>query len=286
MMERGYGHLWIIGREKYRDNQKMIAGATAEAQSAGVQIQRLNLDPLYKATNSQTDLVDKGLIPLIATIPTPAAVLTLNARDAERVAQSCHELGISIPDGIAIITVNDDGVSNSLSYPRFTTVDLPWRKIGRTAAEWLTEYFNGRPVDVTEKLLFTPVGITERRSTQSIAVADPELSKAVAFIREHAGEKLTVPEVARVAGISRRLLEQRFRNSLGRSPFQEIRHQQIQYVREMLLETNLSMEEICEQSAFTYISHLSKAFREEYGVPPGQYRNRGKAELGPPKPSS
>ena len=55
-----------------------------------------------------------------------------------------------------------------------------------------------------------PLRVVPRRSSEILAISDPALVKAVGFIRDHAHEPIQVPDVARHAGLSRRVLERRF----------------------------------------------------------------------------
>jgi LacI family transcriptional regulator len=92
------------------------------------------------------------------------------------------------------------------------------------------------------------------------------------FIRNHAKEAIEVSNVVREAGISRRSLEIRFQTVLGKSIHAEIHRVRLGYAKQLLVETNLSVERIASLAGFCSISHLSSAFRVETGMTPAQYR--------------
>lgn len=271
LIAQGYRRLVFAGFMHGHHMPRMLAGIQEEADGTGARVETLDFSEWRGQWKSSVEL-DRRLGELLVRMPLPMALLTAHAEDAERLAQRCHELNLEIPDQAVIVTVNDDAVSTSLAYPEFSTVDVPWKRIGWLAANGLDARMRGKKTGEPPRIDVAPTGITERRSTESIALPDRQLARAVAHIRQRAGEKIRVDEVAKAAGMSRRLLEDRFHRHLGHSPFREIRHHQTQRVRKLLLETNLSLEEICDQSAFAYLSHMSKAFREEYGMPPGGYR--------------
>lgn len=272
LIARGHSNLVWVGDRSHWYSLQHLEGIRRACQTEKVSLSGIDLLDLYNPSD-YTEL-DRSLTARLSTMHLPFAVLTGHAEDAERVAQRCHELDLDIPEQVAIVTVDDDAVSGALAYPGFTTVDVPWRRIGYQGADLLDRMIRGEDAPEAMALPVSPTGITERRSTESIALNDPQLARAVVYIRQHAGEKVLVEDIARAAGLSRRLMEDRFRRHLGHSPFREIRHHQVHLVRQFLLETDLPLEEVCDHTAFAYLSHMTKAFREEFGMAPGAYRKQ------------
>jgi hypothetical protein len=64
--------------------------------------------------------------------------------------------------------------------------------------------------------VFAPINVVERQSTDLLAVADREVAAALQFIRMNVADGLGVDDVAREVGLSRRVLERRFRRLLQR----------------------------------------------------------------------
>ncbi len=100
------------------------------------------------------------------------------------------------------------------------------------------------------------------------------MARAARFIREHAADPITVDDVLEAVSISRRTLERRFRQVLGRSPWQEIRRVRIERVKDLLVHTDWPMPKVAEASAFAGAKRLSVIFSEETGVPPTVFRRR------------
>lgn len=123
-----------------------------------------------------------------------------------------------------------------------------------------------------ERILIPPIHTTVRRSTDLLAVDDPEVAKAIAFIRTKAFEGISVADIARHGAISRVTLERRFRSVLGRSPREEIERVRINQVRVLLAETNYSLSKIAAMTGFSNDSYLATAFRRHQRCTPGQYR--------------
>ncbi|MEU9736657.1 LacI family DNA-binding transcriptional regulator [Streptomyces sp. NPDC048002] len=78
----------------------------------------------------------------------PDAVFCGNDVMAVGALDKAHDLGIHIPDDVALIG-HDDASFASLVRPRLTTIRYPAAEVGRTAAQLLTERLGGRDVPKT-----------------------------------------------------------------------------------------------------------------------------------------
>jgi LacI family transcriptional regulator len=131
---------------------------------------------------------------------------------------------------------------------------------------------NGRG-NVPARIVVHPTHIVIRRSTDVVAVVDKSLAKALRYIRDTScREELTVADVARHAGISRRLLEKRFRRELGYSVLDEIRRLRTDKMAQLLVETQLPVREIAETLGFGDVQHFARYFRSVKKMSPLGYR--------------
>ena len=85
-------------------------------------------------------------------------------------------------------------------------------------------------------------------------------------------EFLTVNEILKVVPISRSTLERSCRRLLGRSPNEEIVRLRIEQVRNLLRDTDLSLDQIAARTGFTTSQYMLEVFRKTIGVTPGNYR--------------
>ena len=113
-----------------------------------------------------------------------------------------------------------------------------------------------------------------RQSTDTLAVNEPDLARAVAFIRSHATDPIQVSHVLREIPVSRRWLERRFREVLGRGPAAEIRRVRLSRAKRLLAETDLPVPEVARLAGFGSREYLAAVFAGEFGLSPRQYRNR------------
>lgn len=130
----------------------------------------------------------------------------------------------------------------------------------------------GRPP--SEPILVPPVAVVQRQSSDLLAVADPHLAAALRYVREHVDQPLTVEKVARQVPLSRRVLERRFREHLGRTVLSEIHRAKIERIKQLLIATDQTTEEIAEHCGFAQLSHMAAFFRKKTGFAPGAFRKQ------------
>jgi LacI family transcriptional regulator len=114
--------------------------------------------------------------------------------------------------------------------------------------------------------------VVPRQSTDSVAVADPDVAQALRVIRQRACQGIRVPQVAAEIGISRRVLERKFQEFVQHTPKEQILRQQIDRAKLLLAQSDLSIEAVAEHSGFPSFKHLASLFRREVGQTPRAYR--------------
>jgi LacI family transcriptional regulator len=178
---------------------------------------------------------------------------------------------VSVPDELAVLGVDNDELLCDLADPPLSSVIPDTRRTGYEAARLLEAMMAGERVPPVAHLV-SPLGVATRQSTDVLATDDGDLSAAVRFIREHATEGIRVEDVLRAVPLSRRALEARFKQQLGRTPHQEVLRLRIERVKELLAETDLSLTAIAHRTGYAHVEYLSVAFKRETGVPPSVYR--------------
>ena len=151
---------------------------------------------------------------------------------------------------------------------------INFEKAGYEAAQLLDEWMHSRRLPALNRIVAPASHVVSRQSTNTLAVKDVQLAKALRFIHRHARENFAVAAVARAAGLSRRALERRFRNVLDRSILQEIRRVRVSWIAGMLVETDLPVARIAEALAYENVQHIARYFRQEKGMSPAAFRKR------------
>jgi LacI family transcriptional regulator len=85
---------------------------------------------------------------------------------------------------------------------------------------------------------------------------------------------VAVDAVARAAGLSRRVLERRFRRELNSSVQAEIRRVRTDQIARLLVETHMPISEIADSLQFTDPQHFARYFRASKQISPLSYRRQ------------
>ncbi|MCR9201663.1 MAG: helix-turn-helix domain-containing protein, partial [Planctomycetaceae bacterium] len=178
-----------------------------------------------------------------------------------------------VPDDLGVIGVDDDDAICPLSSPPLSSVRPDAERVGYRAAEVLDQMMQGQPPGSALELI-PPTSVVQRLSTQVMAVEDRELARVVRFIREFACDGIDVNDVAEFTSLSRRQLERRFRQQLQQTPHEAITAIQVERVRELLRESDLTLEEMAPLAGYRHKERLAAVFKRESGETPGAYRRR------------
>jgi LacI family transcriptional regulator len=191
------------------------------------------------------------------------------------VARYARAANLRVPEDVALVGVDNDTFECEITAPPLSSVAVPWRTVGESAARLVQLGLRGTPI-AGKRVLVKPLDVIVRRSSDSFAIEDSLVSAAVAWIHGHAEGRLTVPLIAKAVSVSRQRLERHFRRHLGRTVVEEIRRTRVEVARRLLWTTELPLPEVAKRSGFTNSALLSVAFRREVGVPPGAYRRHAR----------
>lgn len=210
----------------------------------------------------------------IAALPKPAAVLLCHDALGLRVIEACRQAGLTIPQDVAILGVDNQLIHCELNRPALSSVIYPGHNIGWAAAALLDRLMDGQPPRREPVRLPSP-GIAARTSTDVFHHGDAVIAQALQFIRERADEPIGVDDVLDAVPVSRSVLERRFRRVLGTTPLREIQRAHVQRARQLLRQTALPLPAVAHGSGFRHASHLSRIFKLINGTTPSAFRRRG-----------
>jgi LacI family transcriptional regulator len=194
----------------------------------------------------------------------------------QQLLNACRSLDVAIPGDIGVIGVDDDDAICMMCDPTLSSVRPNAERVGYRAAEVLHGMLWGiAPEQETEYV--APLTVTERQSTQVVAVEDEELARVCRFIRQAACDGINVADVVEFSSLSRRPLERRFRDELDITPRELITETQIERVKQLLRETGMTLEQISKRTGFSHKERPSAVFKRETGQTPGCYREEHSA---------
>lgn len=207
-------------------------------------------------------------------LPKPLAVFTWNSSSARELIYACMQTGLAVPEEVAVLSGSDDDLFCEVTPVPISAVLLGCEQIGYRAAAELDEMMRNPGKSPTLEVLIPPQGVVERRSTDTLAVDDAAMVKALRYIREDPARLMNVTDVARQAGLCRRALELRFQELLGRSPASEIRRVRLDHAIDLLQRTNLSVGTVAERSGFSSPEYMASVFRSQLSASPLHYRKQ------------
>jgi transcriptional regulator GlxA family with amidase domain len=120
-----------------------------------------------------------------------------------------------------------------------------------------------------------PGGQSQFSAQLAVQVTDREpLSELCAFIEENLCRDLTVPALAKHAGMSPRNFARRFTEALGTTPARYVAAARLSAARRRLEETSQGIERVAEDAGFGTVESLRRAFVATLGTTPSEYRDR------------
>lgn len=212
----------------------------------------------------------------LQTLPRPVGILAENDVCGHRLLDTCRVIGLSVPEQVAVLGVDNDPGLCRVTSPALSSVDLNIVRIGYESAAVLARVMAGEKPPA-QPVLVGPVGVVGRQSTDVLAVEDPDVAEALRYIREHACQGIDVRDVLREVPVSRRVLERRFRQSLGRTPKDEIRRVKLNRARELLAQTDLPIARVARQTGFRTPAYLANVFDREIGSSPREFRRAARS---------
>ena len=215
----------------------------------------------------------RGLIRWLKPLPKPVGVLTWTTNCGREVINACRKAGLLIPEQVSVLSSDEDELLCEMCNPPLSGIALTSELIGYEAATMLDRMMKGRRPK-KNPVLIEPTGVVVRRSTDTLAMDDNDVARAIAFIRSHATEPIQMKDVLKEVPISRRRLEKQFLELFGRTPAAEIRRVHLERAKRLLEETDLTVPEIAYTSGFGSREYLAYAFKSATGLTPREYRNR------------
>jgi LacI family transcriptional regulator len=274
LLERRLRHFGFVGHSEHLYSVEREAAFRAELQDAGAEVSSYHAKRNRPfEPNKWFWYLDRRIEAWLLDLPKPVGILAAADSWGMELMEVCHELGLRIPEDVAVVGVDNDDLYTEFSRPPLSSVALPSRQIGYEAAALLDQMLAGHRSSA-KSLLLAPTHVHVRRSSDVLAISNQDVIAAVRFIKEHAHLPLAVNDVLREIPLSRRSLERQFRECLGRGIAEEIRRAHIERSQRLLVETDLSLFLVAEQSGFSSLRQMMDVFRRDVGLTPKEYRRQ------------
>ena len=153
----------------------------------------------------------------LSCLQKPAAIMAATDYVAIQAMEACKAANLSIPEQVAIIGVDNDELLCNSSRPTLTSIKPDHEGLGRLGAKILDCMMNGQKIPKTIPSQVMCLGVVERDSTRIVPPAGYIVRESLAFIRANATRGITVNDVIKHVGTSRRLLYLRFKQTNPRN---------------------------------------------------------------------
>ena len=210
----------------------------------------------------------------ISALPKPAAIFCYNDCAAANILSACQQLGLPVPEQVAVVGVdNDELLCESVTVP-LTSVIHDLEGVGYQGAALLQKLMDGaKPPRRVVRV--PPKGIVTRQSSDMLAVDNLEVAHALRAIWDrYADANLQVADIVAATRMSRRPLEIAFKREVGRTINHEITRIRIEKVKELLRRSDLSVTGIAAATGFTRPNHLHRVFRADTGISPREFQRK------------
>ncbi len=268
-IDRGFKHLVYYGMAARHWSAMRWRGFQQRAQDRGTSVE--HFDRPTGSGNHHTGFFPCPVADWIKSITPLTAVFAGDDLLGAEILETCRKLNISVPDQLAILSVDNDDIYNTWRNYRLSSVVLNTMEIGRRAVDTLFCLIQGRSVP-SQTILINPIHIVTRFSTNIFGVSDPLVREALELIHSGFGKGISVKRIASELAVSRPTLERRFALELNRTPAAEISRVQAAFARRSLLDTNKSVVQIASEAGYSSARQLRAALSQHFAATPRDMR--------------
>lgn len=206
-------------------------------------------------------------------LPRSTAILACDDTRANVILEACRMTGLKVPADIAVLGVDNDEITCTLTYPNLSSVCLDVRNAGYKTAQRIDQTLHGQPHDDGD-IMVDYIGIVERQSTDIFMTANKHILTVLAYIHQHYADRLTVERLLKLVPMSRRLLEKTFKAETGTSIYQYIMDLRFERMKQQLVSTDTPIADLALATGLSDAKNVARIFNQREGVTPIEYRHQ------------
>jgi len=238
---------------------------------------KANSIPCHELNASPTNIskMHDSLVEYIQNSPQKLGFCQPHAGVAYSLQNTLIKIGIRIPETLSMVVIEKDiQLTPLLATVPLTTIELnEWHR-GFVAAEMIHRLLIDDPLPQKHNKI--PLkGVTRRASTGHEVVKDRVASIALNYVRNNYLKPIGVADVVSAVGVSRRVVEMRFREILNRGVHEELTRLRIEEAKRLISSKNSTVTSIAETCGFSSVHYFSTAFKRETGISPKQFQKQG-----------
>ncbi len=215
----------------------------------------------------------ESLADWLHSLPRSTAILACDDTRANVILEVCRMIGIKVPSDIAVLGVDNDEITCTLTYPNLSSVCLDVRSAGYKAARRIKHALRGEQHN-SDDIMVDYIGIVERQSTDIFMTANKHILAVLTYIHQHYADRLTVDRLLKLVPMSRRLLENTFKVETGTSIHQYIMNLRLERMKQLLMSTDMPIADLALATGLSDAKNVARLFNQREGITPLEYRHQ------------
>ncbi|MDF7825914.1 helix-turn-helix domain-containing protein [Pontiellaceae bacterium B12227] len=207
----------------------------------------------------------------LKNLPRPCSIFAVNDADAAWIAGLCMEEGFQVPMDFSILGVDNNPMVCEVQSVALSSIDRDTAGVVQEGARLLQAAMDGKRIPASTTFI-APKGVATRASSDAFIIDDDIVRRAMRHLQNRLAEKIGTPEIAEELGVSRSLLNQRFKTATNSTLHQTLMNMRLNQAADLLTSTAWNMDRIAAATGFTHASHLSNSFKRHFGQSPLTYR--------------
>ncbi|MDN3697281.1 DNA-binding transcriptional regulator [Vibrio cortegadensis] len=207
----------------------------------------------------------------LKSLPQGTGIIAVTDSRARHLLQACDNADIVVPDHLSIIGVDNERVAQYLTRVSLSSVGHDCKEMGIEAARMLHTILEGKPLK-QKRVIVPSKRLHARESTDYRAVKDPNVIKAMHFIRTNIKNGIKVYHVLDALRVSRTSLESKFKEELGYTIHHEIHQTRLKLACSILENTELPINEIYSMCGYPSLQYMYSVFSKTLQTTPKEYR--------------
>ena len=115
-------------------------------------------------------------------------------------------------------------------------------------------------------------GVTHQKSDNTPIIKNAKLRDAVLYIESRFDESITLPDIAKAAGMNHTTLTALMKEELGLTAIEYLMKYRITVAKKQLEFTSVPIKDIANMTGFKTVQHFSRVFKSQTGATPAEFR--------------
>ena len=202
-----------------------------------------------------------------------------------------HEIIFFEPTLIYNISFSDNIISHSLLLDLYETASINSFNISDFKFEYFKTIFEKLNIENINKneysehiikflinSLFAEIIRSKEFNNKISHISNEIVKMAILYIKNHFKENPNLTTISSYLGVNKNYFCKIFYDSVGKHYIDYLNNTKLHFAKKLLLNTDLSITEICFSAGFSSFSNFSRKFKTRYNISPTQLRKQSIAK--------